>query len=137
MTQMKIKLHRKDDEPIEFLPPAGLVAQAQDNITVLLVEGGMKSGEPSVCLLGVSKDGVGVIIETSLDKFLMAAQATKAMAETQLGWVMPDGYAALDASHIHEALYHKNPDAPDILGTPCFDKTCAVKHHKVIWSDAE
>jgi len=85
MTQMRLKFHCKGDPPMDFLPPSGLYAQAQDNITAVVIEGGMQSGEPSVCLLGISKDGVGVILETSLDKLLMAASGLKALFFLRFG----------------------------------------------------
>jgi len=118
---------------MDFLPPSGLYAQAQDNITAVVIEGGMQSGEPSVCLLGISKDGVGVILETSLDKLLMAASGLKAMAETKFGWEQPEGYASIMSPDIHEQLFHKNETDPDFLGDPCSDKICSREHHSVIW----
>lgn len=133
MTKSTIRIHRKGDPPMDFLPPSGLYAQAQDNITAVVIEGGMQSGEPSVCLLGVSKDGVGVILETSLDKMIMMTQGMVSMVEAQLGWVRPEGYAILTHPDIHEQLFHKVPDDNHLLGTPCFDKTCSEAHHVVMW----
>lgn len=93
MVTAHIRAHRKDEGPIDFRPPGGMV-HAIDNTTFIVMEGGMASGEPSVMILAISPKGIGVAVEQSLDKFLMAAQGMTAFAE-QWGWTRPEGYATL------------------------------------------
>jgi len=94
MTTINIRAHRKDEGPIDFRPPAGMV-HAADNTTFVVMEGGMQSGEPSVMILAINGKGQGLAVETSLDKFLAAAIGMKGLAEQQFGWVQPEGYATL------------------------------------------
>lgn len=63
-------------------------------MTFCVVEGGMKSGEPSVVILSDVGEGT-IILQTSLDKFLMGASGMIALAEKKWGWKRPEGHATL------------------------------------------
>jgi len=95
MVAAHIQAHRKDEPPIEFIPSSGIIVHAIDNTYFYVLEGGMESGEPSVMILAVSKDGVGVAVETSLDKFVMAGIGMMALAEQGWGWKRPEGHASI------------------------------------------
>jgi hypothetical protein len=56
--------------------------------TVVVVEKGMASGEPSVAVMVDTENGK-IILETSLLAFNAAAKALVAMAETNFNWTMP------------------------------------------------
>lgn len=63
-------------------------------MTVCLIEKGMASGEPSVIILS-TEDDVTVILQTSLDKWLMAATAFVSYAKEHWNWEMLEGYFSL------------------------------------------
>lgn len=63
-------------------------------MTVCLIQGGMQSGEPSVIIVSEETDG-SVCLQTSLDKWLMAAIAFVSYAEERWGWKRPEGFATL------------------------------------------
>lgn len=70
-----------------------------EKMTFVLVEAGMTSGEPSV-IIAVEHPAFiafpkSVIVQTSLDKLLMAASALASAAETRFGWERPEGHATL------------------------------------------
>lgn len=65
-----------------------------ESITFCLVEGGMKSGEPSVLIVSENKTG-SVVLQTSLDKFLTSGAGLLTAAETRFGWSRPEGYATI------------------------------------------
>lgn len=134
MTQLTLKIHRKGDPPLDFVPPSGVIVHVQDRLTVALLEGGMTSGEPSIAIMGVSPVGHGVIVETSLDKFLMAAVGLIGLAEAQLGWAMPSGYASLlPGGDVSEGRFHRHPDDPARLGPECLSKVCDQDHLTALW----
>lgn len=93
---MQIVFQGKNDPPqkADAIPPVYNLS-GNETMTVVLVEGGMTSGEPSVLILSESA-GIGtVVLQTSLDKYLMAAQAMMAGAKSRWGWEQPEGYASL------------------------------------------
>lgn len=51
---------------------------ADDELVVIVLDGGMESGAPSVSLAAKLQDGSGVFLETSLALFLTAADAMRA-----------------------------------------------------------
>jgi hypothetical protein len=59
-----------------------------DTLDLVVLEGGMAGGNPSVALV-VDVPGGLVIIETSLLAYQASARAAVGMAEAQFGWTMP------------------------------------------------
>jgi len=57
-------------------------------LTLIVLNAGMASGQPSVMLVANTKAGL-VIIETSLLALQAAARTAVGMAEVQFGWEMP------------------------------------------------
>lgn len=132
MTEIAIRAHRRSDPPLDFVAPSGLVVHVVDRLTTAVVEGGMMSGEPSVMILGVDPNGVGVVVETSLDKFLAAAVAMRGLAESRFGWVQPAGYVSLMPNPtVSDGRFH--PTADGRPGDECLAKTCEREHLVVFW----
>lgn len=89
-----IVVQGKNDPPqIEAVPPM-VDLTWNEVITFCVLEGGMKSGEPSVIIVSQDDEG-SVSLQTSLDKFLMAASAMATAAETRWGWKRPEGHATI------------------------------------------
>lgn len=63
-------------------------------ITFCVCQGGMVSGEPSVIIASSSKAGT-VMLQTSLDKFLMGASGMSSLATSLWGWKQQEGYASI------------------------------------------
>lgn len=135
MTEISIRSHRVGDPPIEFVPPTGVVVHVPDRLTFAVLESGMESGEPSVMILGVSPEGIGTALETSLDKLLAAAVGLRGMAEAQFGWEQPTGHATLmPSATIREARHHVRSSPDDVaLADECTDRHCAEPHAIVVW----
>jgi hypothetical protein len=135
MTTISLRALHKHDPPIDFTPPSGHVIHVVDNLTCVVIEAGMASGDPSVMILGVSHKGHGVAIETSLDKFLSAGVGLRALAEGQFGWVLPEGHASIvPGGGFDEGRFHL--DAAGGLGEPCYSKTlCTERHVHAIWRE--
>lgn len=130
MTEVTLKVHKKNDPPLDFSPPSGLVVHVPDKQTFVLLEGGMVSGEPSIAILGISQDGVGVMMETSLDKLLMAANGMRGLAENQLGWEQPEGNATVMSEEISQERWHYDDKG---LIAVCLAKACPLRHANVVW----
>lgn len=93
--EMRIILQRKDQPPrLTNLTPPMIDLSANEVITLVLVEGGMQSGEPAVLIVSSDNEGT-VCLQTSLDKYLMGGQSMLSLAENQLGWKRPEGYMSL------------------------------------------
>lgn len=96
--EARIVVQGKNDPPqLQDLMETGKVfADFTNNpsITFCVVEGGMKSGEPAV-IIASKNDGVNVILQTSLDKFLMAAVGMTEAAKERWGWEQPEGYVSI------------------------------------------
>lgn len=136
MTQIHVAARRKDDPPADnFTPPSGQYVLVADGLRFLVIEAGMESGEPSVIIYGISQFGDGAIMETSLDKLLMAAAGLMGLAEVQFGWERPEGYASLiPNAEIGEGRFHPHPDDDARLGEPCDIKNCSEpKHLTAMW----
>lgn len=135
MTQFTLKVHRVGDPPLAVVPPSGHLIHVQDNLMAVVIEHGMQSGEPSIAILGVGPHGIGAMLETSLDKFIMAATGCQALAQGQLGWTQPAGAATImpNQAGVHEANFHVNRERPDILGRQCDDRNCDREHTTAIW----
>lgn len=76
------KLHIDPNSVIDLM--------SNESMTVVVMEKGMASGAPSVVIVSQNPGGT-VMLQTSLDKFLMAAAGMKAVAESRFGWVQPEG----------------------------------------------
>jgi hypothetical protein len=86
------------NEPPQFGNLKGLIVDHTQiaTMTFCVCEGGMQSGEPSVIMHVYDPDmAENVFIQTSLDKFLMAAQGLVALAKQDWGWERPEGYASI------------------------------------------
>ena len=60
-----------------------------EHLDLVVINGGMESGQPSVMLIAHLPDGTDLVIETSLLAYQSSARTAVAMAETQFGWEMP------------------------------------------------
>ena len=88
--EMQVVCQGKNEAPkVKVIHP---IIDFTDNMsmTVAVIEAGMKSGEPSVIIISKNKEGT-VLLQTSLDKFLMAGITMKALAEERFGWVQKEG----------------------------------------------
>jgi hypothetical protein len=95
MTQMRfIAQGVNDPPPLALDPRTTLAPDPNTPWTVVVVERGMASGQPAVAVV-VEFDNGGVIVQTSLDKFLAAASSMATLAETRFGWTRPEGHATL------------------------------------------
>lgn len=65
-----------------------------NEMTFVVCERGMASGDPSVIIVSSDAEG-SVCIQTSLDKFLLSASGMAAMAETRWGWQPQEGHLTL------------------------------------------
>lgn len=93
--EMRIITQGKSDPPqLANLPEPVINLTANETMSICLVESGMVSGEPSVIIISSDREG-SVCLQTSLDKFLMAATGMMAAAQGKWGWKQPDGYATL------------------------------------------
>ena len=98
--QIDLIFQKKNEEP-----PAILVRQLRNvrvldwldipRMTMVLNEGGMKSGEPAVTIISQHPQMGAVMLATSLDKFLTAGSGMASYAENQWGWKRPDGHATI------------------------------------------
>lgn len=114
-------------DPI-MTPPSGITVHVADKLRCVVLEGGMASGEPSVAILGVDPNGVGVVVQTSLDKFVMAAIGLKAFAERDFGWVQPEGQVSIiPGGPIDEVLVHEIPEG-------CYDRNCQQGHIHAVFT---
>lgn len=128
MTQISLRAHKKGDPKIPLVFPSGMMVHVQDTLTCVVLEAGMQSGEPSVMILGIDNDGVGVVLETSLDKFIMAAMGLKSLAENQLGWKQPEGHASIiPGGPIDQVRVHEIPEG-------CYDQHCTKGHIDAVFT---
>ena len=90
--EMRIIAQGLNDPPqLEDLKSPIVNLSSIDKMTCCVVEGGMVSGEPSVLIIVEQPRGGSVIVQTSLDKFLAAAQGMASMAQSRWGWKQADG----------------------------------------------
>jgi hypothetical protein len=93
--QMNVLFQKHGDQPVlRFIKQPVIDLGDNESMTVVLLERGMNSGEPSVLIVSMDDQG-SVVLQTSLDKFLSAAQAMATGAEQRWGWKRPEGYSAL------------------------------------------
>ena len=93
--EIQIITQGKNDTPqVELATPFMLDLTGVEKMTFCVVEEGMSSGDPSVIMM-VIKEDVTVYTQTSLDKFLAAANGMTALAKTRFGWVQPEGNFSL------------------------------------------
>lgn len=93
--EAKIIVQGKNDPP-QLLNLQRPIADFSHNhsITFCIIEEGMSSGEPAVMIISESPQG-SIVLETSLDKLLMAASGMISAAESRWGWKQPVGHATL------------------------------------------
>jgi hypothetical protein len=93
--EARIIIQGKKDRPQLASLKQPIIDLTQNNvITFCVIEGGMVSGEPSVIIASEDSDG-SVVLQTSLDKFIMGATAMMGAAEHHWGWKQPEGHATL------------------------------------------
>ena len=83
---------KKNPQPLNLKDPI-INLTGNEKLTVVVAEGGMASGEPSVLIISQDEAGA-VVLGTSLDKFLAAGQGMAGMAKNLWGWEQPEGYAS-------------------------------------------
>lgn len=89
--EMKIIIQGKNDHPkLRNIPRPIVDLSSNEKMTVCVIEGGMGSGEPSVMIISSDDEG-SVCLQTSLDKFMMAASAMASAATHHWGWVQQEG----------------------------------------------
>jgi hypothetical protein len=89
--ELHIFAQGKNDPPPTTFPQPIIDLSENPAMTVIVMEGGMQSGEPAVMILSCDEEGT-VAIQTSLDKFMTAASTMAALAETHWGWARPEGH---------------------------------------------
>lgn len=89
--EIKLLAQGKNDPPgLGYLSTPILDKTDNESLVMAVIEGGMRSGEPSVIIASSDSEGT-IYIQTSLDKLLTAAQSLATMAETKWSWKRPEG----------------------------------------------
>lgn len=94
MEAVIITQNRSDPPQLANIKRPILDLSDNEKMTFCVIEGGMKSGEPAVLIVSETATG-SVVLQTSLDKFLMAAHAMTESAKTNWEWEQPEGYASI------------------------------------------
>lgn len=93
--EVEILVQGKNETPkLRAINPPVMDFSNNEKITFCVIEGGMKSGEPSVMIISQDHRGTAVL-QTSLDKFLLAASSMATSAEVGWGWERPEGHASI------------------------------------------
>lgn len=93
--EIKFLVQGLSDPPkLGYLQRPVLNLSENPSITFALIEKGMTSGEPSIMIISENPEG-SVVLQTSLDKFLSAANLAIANAKEKFGWEQQEGYISL------------------------------------------